>query len=82
MAKAKKEKTTALPEGTKMVRVKIQKDRLDKRTHVFASVNDYTYMIKIGEWVEVPDFIAEVLEQRDERMECADSYTASKQYNS
>lgn len=67
-----------LPAGCKMVSVRINKDRNDKRTHQFVSVNNRNYMVKIGEWVEVPDFVAAVLSRREERMEAADAYIAAQ----
>ena len=80
---AKEQQTTSsfpLPEGTKMVKVRVTKtDKNDKRPHIYASVNAYSYMIKFGEWVEVPDFIAEVLEQREERTEYAENYASTRQ---
>ena len=75
MAKEKQTTSTyVFPEGTKMVRVKVPRDPRSKRPHLFVQVNDYKYLIKFGEYVEVPDFIAEALEQREERMEIADAY--------
>lgn len=40
-----------------------------KQEDVFASVNDYTCIIKRGVEVEVPEFIAEVLRHQEEMME-------------
>lgn len=77
MEKEQQSPVTNLPEGTKMVKVRIPKMPGSKRSHIYVAVNDYKYMIKFGEWVEVPDFIAEVLEQRQERMEFADAYTSA-----
>lgn len=76
---AKKEQTTSLPlpEGTQMVKVRVPRVPGHKRPCIYVSVNDYTYAIKFNEWVEVPDFIAKVLEERQERMEYADAYTAA-----
>lgn len=54
--------------GPKMVKVKIPRTRKDEED-VFVSVNLYTCVIKRGEWVEVPDFVAEVLDHQEEMLE-------------
>lgn len=54
--------------SVKMVKVKIPRTRADQED-VFASVNNYTCIVKRGEYVEVPDFIAEVLEHQEEMLE-------------
>ena len=57
----------------KMVKVKIP--RVNKKQQPqFLSVNNYTCMIKPGEEVEVPDFVAEVLKHREEMMEIAAAF--------
>lgn len=54
--------------GPKMVKVKIPRTRKDEED-VFVSVNLYTCLIKRGEWVEVPDYVEEVLRHQEEMLE-------------
>ena len=57
----------------KMVKVKIS--RVNKKQQAqFVSVNNYTCLIKPGEEVEVPDFVAEVLKHREEMLEVAAAF--------
>ena len=52
----------------KMVKVKIPRTS-KKQGAQFVSVNNYTCLVKPGEEVEVPDFVAEVLKRRDDMLE-------------
>jgi hypothetical protein len=56
-----------------MVKVKIPRVS-KKQLPQFVSVNNYTCLIKPGEEVEVPDFVAEVLKHREEMMEIAAAF--------
>ena len=54
----------------KMTKVKLFKDYGEYKDDVFVAVNGESYLIQRGVEVEVPDYIAEVLEhsaQRDEK---------------
>ena len=54
----------------KMTKVKLFKDYGEYRDDVFVAVNGESYLIQRGVEVEVPDYIAEVLEhsaQQDEK---------------
>ena len=67
--KAKQEPAqTEAPAGTKMVKVRIPRTKKDEED-VFVSVNNYTCIIKRGVEVEVPDFVAEVLQHQEEMLE-------------
>ena len=65
-AAAAAEKGNAAPR--KMVKIRIPRTKKNE-ADVFVSVNDYTCIIKRGVEVEVPDFIAEVLQHREEMLE-------------
>lgn len=57
--------------GKEMVKIRIRKDKR-VGSDLFVSVNDHNYLIKRGETVEVPRYIAEVIENsvlQDERTE-------------
>lgn len=51
------------PTGPKMVKIRLFKDNDKYKDDVFVAVNGMSYQIKRGEDVEVPDYVAEVLEQ-------------------
>lgn len=60
--------TTTTEKTTKMVKIRIPRTRKDQED-VFVSVNNYTCVIKRGEEVEVPDYVAEVLQHQEEMLE-------------
>lgn len=51
-----------------MVRIKIPRTKSDQED-VFVSVNMETFLIKRGVEVEVPDYVAEVLQHQEEMLE-------------
>ena len=62
----------------KMVKVKIP--RVNKKQQPqFVSVNNYTCLIKPGEEVEVPDFVAEVLKHREEMLDVVANFEDANQ---
>ena len=67
-----------MAEKQKMVKVKIP--RVNKKQQAqFVSVNNYTCLIKPGEEVEVPDFVAEVLKHREEMLEVVANFEDANQ---
>ncbi len=51
------------PAGPKMVKIRLFKDGEKYKNDVFVAVNGKRFLIKRGVDVEVPDYVAEVLEQ-------------------
>ena len=60
--------TTNTETKRKMVKIKIPRTRADEED-VFVSVNMETFLIKRGVEVEVPDYVAEVLQHQEETLE-------------
>lgn len=54
--------------ATKKVKIKIPRTKADQED-VFVSVNMETFIIKRGVEVEVPDYVAEVLQHQEEMLE-------------
>ena len=52
----------------KMVKIRIPRTKSDQED-VFVSVNLETFLIKRGVEVEVPDYVAEVLQHQEEMLE-------------
>ena len=52
----------------KMVTIRIPRTKAEEED-VFVSVNMETYLIKRGVEVEVPDYVAEVLQHKEEMLE-------------
>jgi len=61
-------KTPVSPEGEKLVRLRIPRERSDQED-VFVRVNQRTWQIQRGVEVEVPDCVAEVLRHREEMLD-------------
>lgn len=61
-------KTATENKGKKTVTIKIPREKKDQED-VFVSVNNETFLIKRGAPVEVPDYVAEVLEHQEEMLE-------------
>ena len=60
--------TTTTEKTTKMVKIRIPRTRKDQED-VFVSVNNYNCVIQRGVEVEVPDYVAEVLQHQEEMLE-------------
>lgn len=60
--------TTTAEKKEKTVKIRIPRTKGDQED-VFVSVNNYTCIIKRGEEVEVPDYVAEVLRHQEEMLE-------------
>lgn len=58
---------------TKMVKIKIPKTR-DNSADVYVAVNGRSFLIKRGEYVEVPEFVTEVLQHQEEMLAEAMAY--------
>lgn len=53
----------------KMVKVRVPRDKSRKEDSIFVSVNEKTYQVKVGEWVEVPESVAEVIQTSIDAMD-------------
>lgn len=65
--------TETTPKAPKMVKIILPVSRLEKNAE-WASVNGEKYLIKRGVEVEVPEYIAKVLQRRDELLNEALAY--------
>ena len=59
----------------KKVKIKLPLTRGEK-DDVYVAVNGKSFLIKRGETVEVPDYVAEVLRQKEEMLEISMEYEA------
>jgi hypothetical protein len=73
----KKETIAEETNAPKMVTVRIPRISKDQED-VFVSVNMNTYIIKRGVAVEVPDFVAEVLQHQEEMLQVAYDFESAK----
>mgnify|MGYP004720058273 FL=1 len=55
-------------DGERLVRIRLPKERRDQED-VFVGVNERTWLIRRGVEVEVPECVAEVLENREMMLE-------------
>ena len=66
---------TTTNKAPKMVKIKLPKTRNEK-DDVYVAVNGKSYLIKRGEYVEVPASVAEVLENREKMLSEAMEFEA------
>ena len=64
----------------KTVKIKLPLTRTEKED-VYVCVNGNSYLIKRGETVEVPDFVAEVLQHKEEMLAEAMEFEAQASAN-
>lgn len=64
----------------KTVKIKLPLTRSEK-DDVYVAVNGKSYLIKRGETVEVPDFVAEVLQHKEEMLAMAMEFEAQAAAN-
>ena len=64
----------------KKVKIKLPLTRTEK-DDVYVAVNGKSFLIKRGETVEVPDYVAEVLQHREESLAVAMEYEAQAASN-
>ena len=57
----------------KKVRIRLEKRRNDNDSE-YVAVNGKAYLIKRGEYVEVPESVAEVLEHKEEMLATAEAF--------
>ena len=65
---------------TKMVKIKLPLTRSEK-DDVYVAVNGKSFLIKRGETVEVPDYVAEVLQHKEEMLAQAMEFEAQAAAN-
>lgn len=65
---------------TKMVKIKLPLTRSEKDDE-YVAVNGKSYLIKRGVTVEVPDFVAEVLQHKEEMLAEAMEFEAAASAN-
>ena len=66
---------TTTNKAPKMVKIKLPKTRNEK-DDVYVAVNGQSYLIKRGEYVEVPASVAEVLENKEKMLSEAMEFEA------
>ena len=60
-----------------LVRIRLPRPVKDEENFVIVSVNDRSWKIKKGEWVEVPKYVAEVIENSERMRDINEAYFES-----
>ena len=60
-----------------LVRIRLPRPIKDEENFVIVSVNDRSWKIKKGEWVEVPKYVAEVIENSERMRDINEAYIES-----
>jgi hypothetical protein len=66
--------------ATKMVKIKLPLTKTE-RDGKYCAVNGRSYLIKRGETVEVPDYVAEVLQHEEEMLSIGMAFEAEASKN-
>ena len=72
--------TTTTTNKPKMVKIKLPLTRTEK-DDVYVCVNGMSYLLKRGETVEVPDYVAEVLQHKEDMLADSMEYEAEASAN-
>lgn len=64
----------------KKIKIKLPLTRTEK-DDVYVAVNGKSFLIKRGEYVEVPDYVAEVLQHQEEMLSSAMEYEEKAKEN-
>lgn len=59
-----------------LVRIRLPRPIRDEENFIIVTVNDRSWKIMKGEWVEVPDFVAEVIEHSERMQDINAAYIA------
>ena len=60
-----------------LVRIRLPRPIKDEENFVIVSVNDRSWKIKKGEWVDVPKYVAEVIDNSERMRDINEAYIES-----
>ena len=60
-----------------MVRIRLPRPLKDEENFQIVTINDRSWKIKKGEWVDVPKYVAEVIENSERMREINEAYIES-----
>ena len=60
-----------------MVRIRLPRPVKDEENFQIVTINDRSWKIKKGEWVDVPKYVAEVIENSERMREINEAYIES-----